>query len=210
MSDRWPCLLYHDLDSGERPSRKTDPAGLDTVLDISDFAGHLARLSERGYEITSHAGLTSASSRRRPVVVTFDDGDESAHRLALPALREHRATATFYIVSGWVGTPGYLNEEQVRDLARAGMEIGSHTVSHRFLSDLDDHEIRYELSASRDALRSLAGQAIRSVAWPGGHHDTRVVRIAREVGLRQRDELSRRHERCRHRRLPPQANRAAA
>src|SRR5262249_60938469 len=74
----------------------------------------------------------------KPTLFTSDDGDEDAFTAALPALRARGMRATFFVVSGWIrpdeahrftrGETGRssLIWPEVRALAAAGMEIGSH------------------------------------------------------------------------------------
>ena len=59
---------------------------------------------------------------RSDVRITFDDGNASDLEQALPGLRQRGLTATFFVVAGRLGDPGFLDEQDVRALAAAGME----------------------------------------------------------------------------------------
>ena len=61
-----------------------------------------------------------------PVVITFDDGNESDALIALPELVKRNLKAFFFVVGGRIGLPHYLDRVALRDLISAGMEIGSH------------------------------------------------------------------------------------
>ena len=67
---------------------------------------------------------------RRPIEITFDDGNASDVEVALPALRERGLAATFFVCAGRIGEPGYLDADQLRELADAGMSVGSHGWDH--------------------------------------------------------------------------------
>ncbi|MDR0345974.1 MAG: polysaccharide deacetylase family protein, partial [Nocardiopsaceae bacterium] len=75
------------------------------------------------------AAARSGHPGRTVVSLTFDDGDAD-QLTAARILHAHGMAGTFYIITGAVGTPGYLTVAQLRELARAGNEIGGHTVSH--------------------------------------------------------------------------------
>ena len=55
-------------------------------------------------------------------------------------------TAVAYVVSGFVGRPGYMSAGQVVAADRAGIEIGSHTVDHANLARQSGAGVRYEVS----------------------------------------------------------------
>ena len=83
------------------------------------------------------AALLDAAAERNDVRITFDDGNVSDLEHALPALRARGLEATFFIVAGRIGTPGFVDASGVRQLAAAGMEIGSHGMRHRPWRRLD-------------------------------------------------------------------------
>jgi peptidoglycan/xylan/chitin deacetylase (PgdA/CDA1 family) len=88
---------------------------------------------------------------RSGVVVTFDDGDVSNHRVAFPMLAEARATADFFVNPAQVGTPGYATWAELREMAENGMSIQSHGLDHGvFLTALPPARLREDLRALGD------------------------------------------------------------
>lgn len=80
-----------------------------------------------------------------------------------------------------------LNWQQVRALDAAGVEIGSHTVTHPFLVQLEDEELAAELGGSKARIEEETGRAVSSLAYPTGgsaFFDERAVRLAAECGYR--------------------------
>ena len=73
---------------------------------------------------------------------------------------------------------------QIRALHAAGMEIGSHTLTHRPPSALDEKELRHELSESRRVLEDGLGAEVTSLSSPTGFFNPRMCKIAQEVGYR--------------------------
>lgn len=113
----------------------------------------------------------------RPLVsLTFDDGYRSHLEVATPILRDAGFRGTFYVVSGFLGDPKgrYLTEPMVTELVDAGMEIGSHTVDHLRLSELNRREVRHQLADSRKALEALTGSPVEDLASPYGDSSTEV------------------------------------
>ncbi len=188
MESGVPILLYHDIRSPELPCEKSGLAARDTVVHGDIFEGQLRSLHEAGYRsITLDSYLKTrkiASPEGKRVILSFDDGHVSNYRLALPLLRKFGFTAVFFIVADWVGSPHYMDEDDIRRLADAGMEIGSHGLTHSYLPLLDDGGVERELVESRERLESITGQEVVFFAFPGGHHDKRVITGLKRWGYR--------------------------
>jgi len=103
------------------------------------------------------------------VTLTFDDGDADNYSIR-KVLAENDLHATFYIVSDFIGTPGYMTEQQLRGLHEDGNEIGGHTLSHAELTELSGRELRREICKDRVELLKLGFEAV-SFAYPAGHYD---------------------------------------
>lgn len=73
---------------------------------------------------------------------------------------------------------------EIRQMADAGHEIGSHSVSHAILTQLSEEQIQKELADSKSEIESRAGLCVRSLCYPNGDHDPAVVRVARNVGYK--------------------------
>ncbi len=115
------------------------------------------------------------------VTIEFDDG-KASQLLALPTLQQYGFHASFFVITSFVGGPGYLTLDDLRSLAAGGHEIASHTVDHPYLSTLSDAEIRSELADSRSWLvTNVAPDAAQTFASPYGDYDARVVATAREL-----------------------------
>lgn len=121
---------------------------------------------------------------RDDVHITFDDGNASDLEIGLPALQRRGLTATFFVVAGRLGTPGFLDADGVRALRAAGMRIGSHGLHHVPWRGLDDAQLDAELTAARDALQDALGAPVHEAACPFGAYDRRVVTALRRRGYR--------------------------
>jgi peptidoglycan/xylan/chitin deacetylase (PgdA/CDA1 family) len=125
--------------------------------------------------------------------VTFDDGMRSTLTNALPILRELGICASLYVPTGWLGghTPWIrgeegtiLNPEELLQLADAGWEVGTHTLTHADLSTLDYGTCRREIEDSCRALEQIVGNPVETLAYPFGRYGEAAVEAARTAGLR--------------------------
>jgi peptidoglycan/xylan/chitin deacetylase (PgdA/CDA1 family) len=191
---RLPLILcYHAVSS----VWTTELAVAETQL-----AGHLAALRRRGY-----VGLTFAESERarlagrlpkRTVVVTFDDGFASTSR-ARPALAKAGFPGTVFVVTDFVesgdslsfisnGSSSEAADElaplgwsELAELRELGWEVGSHTVTHPRLPDIDAPALKRELELSRETIERRLGSC-ETLAYPYGAADERVAAAAAEAG----------------------------
>ncbi len=76
---------------------------------------------------------------------------------------------------------------QVRTLARAGFEIGGHTVTHPILLKLQPDQARREILDGKARLEELVGRPLRLFAYPNGRpgedYGPEHVAMARETGF---------------------------
>jgi len=131
------------------------------------------------------------------VCLTFDDGYESFYHEVLPLLREFEAPATLFVITGYVGRDNdwdahlglnrrrHLDWGQIREAARAGVEIGSHTCTHRDLTRLPPDEVQRELLLSKREIEDRLGREVISLALPFGAATLEVFSQARQAGYRE-------------------------
>jgi peptidoglycan/xylan/chitin deacetylase (PgdA/CDA1 family) len=91
---------------------------------------------------------------------------------------------------------GAINWRQAREMADAGMEIGSHTLTHPILTGLSDGRLREEVVQSRDRIQSAIGRKVETFCYPNGDYDLRAqcevaragyqLAVTTEVGLNSR------------------------
>ena len=184
-----PILMYHSVSGGGEPLTVA-PHELDAQLDYLRSAGFETITLRELLDAQDGAGKLP----RHPVVLTFDDGFEDAATEVLPRLLARGQKATFFIVSGFCAqdaatrvAPGhrrYLVWPEVRALKDAGMEIGSHSVSHRRLVGLPKADLRAEIEQSRAALQANLGQRIEFFAYPYNDQMQWVRRAVERAGYR--------------------------
>jgi peptidoglycan/xylan/chitin deacetylase (PgdA/CDA1 family) len=152
-----------------------------------DFASQMDWLAANGYHAITfrdlHAYLSGATGLpSRPVILTFDDGYEDFYTTALPILIRHDFKAVSYVVSGFIGRPGYMNATQIREADRYEIEIGSHTVDHADLTRQSFDGLRYQIITSKRVLEELLGHPVLSFCYPSGKFGPNVVAVVQEAG----------------------------
>ncbi len=185
---RWsgvPVLMYHRIDA-DVPK---DSVGRDLTITPSAFAAQLRYLRTRHIATMTAAELVSRLARgerpRNVVVLTFDDGYEDAATAALPLLRRYGARGTFYVSSGFIGTPHHLTWRELRELRAASMEVACHGTFHLDLSTLDrTGQEREAVGCAKRFARFLPGAATRTYAYPAGKYDATTFAVMREIGVR--------------------------
>jgi peptidoglycan/xylan/chitin deacetylase (PgdA/CDA1 family) len=194
MRDDLLVLRYHGLSLTHR-SRVT--------LTPQELERQLVALLRRGYVPARFGDAVTTLTEGRRLVVTFDDALRSVSEFGLAVLERLDVPATVFAptdavtsgVADWVDMSPTLRAlpaaeravmswEELGELQGRGWEIGSHSRRHRRLTALDDAALCDELRGSREACESHLGGPCRSVAYPYGAADTRVMAAAADVGFR--------------------------
>lgn len=172
------ALMYHALSQGAPPPGQ-DPH---YTLDEARFRAQLRRIDAAGGGTCARDWLAGAATRR--VLLTFDDGHVSNHRVAFPALVEHGMRADFFVNPGNVGKTGYAAWQDLRQMSEAGMSIQSHGYDHVYLTTLDARTLRDRLRAARERIEDRVGAPVTLLAPPGGRMPANLAAVARECGYR--------------------------
>lgn len=178
-------LAYHELGIPGRKLCEDFRGHLRYAVLQREFESQLTYLKNNNWRGVNVTECLSDSNPSSPAVtITFDDGCETDLIGAAPLLKEVRFNATFYVIAGWVGKPGYLSEAQVRELANLGFEIGCHSMHHRYLTGLSEADLRIEVVEAKARLEQMLGAEIDHLSCPGGFWNDRVARSARLCGYR--------------------------
>ena len=113
------------------------------------------------------------------VALSFDDGPSPWTAPILDALREHGASATFFVMGKAIDG----HEDVLRRICAEGHELGNHLHSHSDARELGDRRIAAELRATAGRIEQLGLRAPVLVRPPYGADPARVARIARRLGM---------------------------
>jgi peptidoglycan/xylan/chitin deacetylase (PgdA/CDA1 family) len=189
-------LAYHSV-AAEGPTYLTVGAEL--------FERQLSAIAERGLRCGDLETLEAiASGRPAPpsVFLTFDDGFIDNYETVLPVLRERGMKAFVFVLPPLVDSGAPLAWPEVaadaarhpktmrsvdwvmlEEMKQGPFEVGSHTLTHPHLPDLDDEALRHELGESRARLVERLG-GCDTLAYPFGEWSPRVAEAAAQCGYR--------------------------
>jgi peptidoglycan/xylan/chitin deacetylase (PgdA/CDA1 family) len=187
-------LMYHHV---AEPPPRAPVRGL--YVTPRQFAWQLAWLQRRGVRFTTCRDLLNdpGNGTAPRVAITFDDGHRDVYEQGFPILRRLGIPAVVFPVVGDLGKSGVvwpeaedrspmslLTEAQVREMAAAGVEIGSHLWDHVHADRLARDEVRRQLERSRDRLAELLGAPPVTLAYPYGAYTDAVVEETARAGYR--------------------------
>lgn len=184
-------LYYHSI--SDAPIRSSVSPGA--------FSAQIEYLVKRGYHMfTLGQAIDRLASRtpfpRRSAVITLDDGFRDNYTAALPILERFKVPATVFLTVGYIGTgqlptltrsdfmPEPLDWNEVEAMHAAGVEFGSHTISHPMLSHVSPDVARREIGESRRQLEERLGTRVDLFCYPRGDFNPAVRQIVREEGYR--------------------------
>jgi peptidoglycan/xylan/chitin deacetylase (PgdA/CDA1 family) len=142
----------------------------------------LSLVAQRGYHWTTFTEAVRGGESERVAAVTFDDGIASAVEHGAPVLEELGAPGTMFLTVTMLGWGGRIDAAGAARLAEHGWEIGSHTMTHPVLTNVDDATLGDELVRSKHELERLTGATCTAIAYPTGRADARVVAAAEAAG----------------------------
>jgi peptidoglycan/xylan/chitin deacetylase (PgdA/CDA1 family) len=180
-----PILMYHYI--RKPPSPRRDLVGYNLSVAPADFETQMNWLQTHGYhpvdfnDIRAYfAGLAPLPAK--PVVITLDDGYRDLYTTAFPVLHARHFKAVAYIVSGFVGRPSNVTEDQILEMDHSGIEIAAHTVDHADLARASYGSIMYQIVQSRRWLEHLVGHPVIDFAYPSGKFNAQVVAALQQAG----------------------------
>ncbi len=185
-----PILTYHKL--GPRPLR-VRLKGL--YLSQRLFARQLRELQADGYQSGSLEGCAGPCADKR-IVITFDDGYVNVLRHGLEPLASTGFKAIQYLVADLLGDCNQwdlplgeapepmMDVAQVREWLGAGHDIGSHTLTHPYLTRLPAKQAREEITASRKKLEDLFDRPIAHFCYPYGDWNESVRDLVIAAGYK--------------------------
>ena len=187
-----PILAYHSLD----PKLFSDKRAILPEL----FRKQLVFLKRQNFQAI---GLEACAQRRwqegfleRKVAITFDDGYLDNYHQAFPILKEFGFSAAFFVTPREIGKEGFMTWDMIREMAAVpGIEIGSHALEHKSLSDISEKEAWTSLVASKKILEEKLGREVKAISYPCGSFNEKILEMVRGAGYRYGCAASHVHDR---------------
>ena len=176
----FPILEYHQI-----TDEPLDPDFEIYNVPPAEFAAQLDYLQAEGYTtITLQDFMRVVHGKgelpEKPIVLTFDDGYADNYSTMLPILEAHKMTAVVYVITNELGKKNYLKLDELKDMQRRGIEIGSHTADHLPLTSYDEEFRRRQVRESKIFLEWSGLETIYSLSYPNGAFDSELEEILRE------------------------------
>jgi len=154
------------------------------------FEKHLQTLQELGYKMVTVEELSerlrTGKSVDKYIALSFDDGYKDNFTTVLPLLQKYNAKGTFSIINNRIGGDIYMTEDDIKAMLAAGMEIGSHTISHNPLGDIDPKYLEWEIGVSKYVLeKRFPGLIVKTMAYPNGSYNDRIIADLKKYGYGQ-------------------------
>lgn len=161
-------LMYHDIvTSNDKTSGFQNESAFQYKVLVTEFEKQIQSLADKDVEFT------------------FDDGGVSFITLAAPILEHNGKRGIFFISTDYIDTPGFLSEDQIRELESRGHIVGSHSCSHPHdISRLTPEEIAHEWNDSIKKLEDILGHKVTIASIPNGYISDNVVQNAANCGIK--------------------------
>lgn len=182
-------LCYHIIGSSQEPRMEVSRETFRQQMHYLETTGYNVIPLQHLYEYV--VGKRS-SIPKNAVVITLDDGWRSTYTEAYPELKKRGFPFTLFIYPKIIGrTTIALTWDQIREMAEAGADVQSHTLSHGYLTrrhqtGLDDAQyaawLETELVESKRIIEKKVGRDVNFLAYPYGDYDTRVAAAAEKAG----------------------------
>lgn len=174
-----PIFMYHHIAVSDTNSRYyTSPEKFDEEM-------HL--LHDWGYTTITTEMLVKAINEGadlpvHPIIISFDDGNINNYTTAFPIMQEYGFTGVLYIVGRYMDAPAFMTVDQIKEMADAGWEVGSHGMRHYDLTSLSPEDMRYEIVESKKFLEKKLDVPVNTIAYPFGASNNAVIDYARFAG----------------------------
>lgn len=187
-----PILTYHNICEDNYPLKNCHD-----WISVSDFESQLAFIQAHHFSPISFQDLINKDNPlpKKSIILSFDDGYESFYSLVFPLLKKYNFKASYFIFTDWIAeTPekrlnnywniGYrpktthLVWTEIKEMFNSGIvEIGSHTKSHKSLTNISLDEVNTELKESKEIIEYHLKHKIDFFSYPGGHgYDNNEIR----------------------------------
>lgn len=190
-------LMYHKIGLAPQNSKLSN-----LWVSQEKFDRQLQYLKEHNIPVITFADyyqmLREKKVPEKAAIITFDDGYQDNYTEAFPILKKYGFKAMFFLVSDTIGiinkwhNPAtephqkMLSPEQIKEMQDAGMEFGSHTLSHLNLNELSIENADIQISKSKIVLEKALGKPVDIFAYPygAGAYNPAIKQLVKPAGYK--------------------------
>jgi len=186
-----PVLMYHEIYSENKKDRKFQRYS-SCYITLDQFEEQMSYLSINNYKTLSSKALLRLVQKnkkyisdflKKVVIITFDDGYIGNYTHAYPIMRKYNMNAIIFVIVNRIGTEGFMSWNQLQELRKNGIDVQSHTMSHRPLEMLSSDHVILELINSKGIIEKKLDTPVKFLSYPQGSYNAKIQKIAREVGF---------------------------
>lgn len=187
-SEQVNAFIYHRFDETRYPS---------TNISAEIFTQQLDYIKKQNVKVISldEVATRLVTGKDLPghaVSFSVDDAFRSFYDVGMPIIRRYGYPVTLFVNTDAVGTSGYLNWDELKELAVEGVEIGNHTANHAYLVELQPGEtsqqwekrIRDDIVKAQQQFDQHLGFKPTLFAYPFGEYSTGIVEIIKDLGFK--------------------------
>lgn len=165
-----PILCYHQIRDYKPSDSKTARA---YIVPVARFREQMQSLADSGYHTILPDQLftyltTGTALPPKPVMITFDDTRLDQYTVAVPELSRHNYKGVYFIMTVSLNRPGYMTNEQVKEISDAGNTIGSHTWDHHNVRKYEGEDWKTQIEKPSKKLAEITGKSVDYFAYPFG------------------------------------------
>ncbi len=187
--DSIPILCYHSIDGRDSS----------VFMDPRSFAAQMRYMKRKGFTTLSLEEIVNytrdgTASDGKPIGIVFDDGYKNNYTEAFPVLQEVGFQATIFLAINYCGKVNdwrsqhksipllpMMTWEEVKEMSRHGIELGSHTMSHPKLAEVPTEQALAELVGAKEEIENHVGREVAFASYPFGSFNDRVRGFAQSV-----------------------------
>lgn len=176
--------MYHHL--AELPDTASETLRTWTVSP-RDFELQMQWLADQGFHTVTMSQIGAFFKRNqplpvKPIVISFDDGWEDGYKVAFPILSKLHMSGTFFVYTQALDHKPFLSWQEFDEMAAAGMDFQSHTVTHARLRTIAADAAFKELVDSKALLEKRLGRPVTTLAYPDGEYNAAVIELVKKAG----------------------------
>ena len=177
-----PVLMYHNI-SKEKNYQD---------VHVKAFYNQMKLMKKMGYKAVNLNKINTKNYQKK-FVITFDDAYQNIHNYVMPILKELDYTATCFFVSNYINQFNYwdinnknfkkiplMTDAQLNDWKDNDFEIGSHSLDHSNLNNLNENELIAQLSDSKKIFKDKFNIDVESFSYPYGKYNKNVIQLVKK------------------------------
>lgn len=184
-----PVLAYHEVSPTLQSAKDNRTMGIDCSVLDSEFEQHIKFLYDNNINTLIPSDLLALDPKplngpfSKSCIITFDDGNIGNYLYAYPILKKYKKKAIFFVAQNLIGKKDMMNWTQLIEMARGGMSIQSHGVTHEPFETLKTSDVTFELEESKKMIeKTIPQEHVVSISLPHGSVHREIKSIALKLG----------------------------